>query len=124
LLTSPPARPTIPASLHRAAHLLPILSALTWITNLEAGVGRAYHESTELKSQTRTLAAASWMLAANLPAGVHLFWLTSNVFAIVRGRIVGLDRVRAALGIPLAAKVEAAATEARRAEGEEAQRRE
>ena len=98
-----------------------MLSAGTWLLNFEAGVGRAYHEGAELKSRTRTIAAACWMLAGNLPAGVHLFWITSNVFAIARGQVVGLDRVRAALGIPARAEVAAAADAQRGAEA--AQRR-
>ena len=102
-----------------STNLLPILSALTWLVNFESGVGaRDYHDRLEVKSRVRTLAATTWMLAANLPAGVHLFWIVSNSFAIARGRVVGLDRVRAALGIPLAAEVAAAAAEQRAAEEE------
>jgi len=129
-----------------STHLLPILSAMTWLANLEAGVGRAYHESAALKSSTRTLAAASWMLgqlavgslpsvhlasrishshplpsppplppaASNLPSGIHLFWVASNLFAIARGRLVSLPRMRALLHIPSAREVEAAAEALRR----------
>ena len=48
-------------------------------------------------------------LASTLPAGVLLFWVTSNLFAVARGAVARTNAVRRALGVPLAKEVAALA---------------
>ena len=85
-----------------STHLLPIISAATWLANLEVGAGRAYHESRTVRDSTRMAAAMCWPLASNLPSGVLIFWIASNAFAVGRGYVMRLDPLRRRLGIPLA----------------------
>jgi len=86
-------------------YLLPLLSAATWLLNVESGAGVYYHASPGAKLLVRTGASMFWALGANMPAGVLLFWITSNVFAICRGYVTRMDAVRRRLGIPLAADI-------------------
>lgn len=86
-------------------YLLPVLSAATWLLNVEAGAGVFYHSSTRAQFLVRTGATLGWALSAPMPSGVFVFWLTSNLFAVARGYITRLDSVRKALGIPLASQI-------------------
>lgn len=86
-------------------YLLPVLSAATWLLNVEAGAGVFYHSSARAQFLVRTGATLGWALSAPMPSGVFVFWLTSNLFAVARGYITRLDSVRKALGIPLASQI-------------------
>lgn len=86
-------------------YLLPVLSAATWLLNVEAGAGVFYHSSARAQFLVRTGATLGWALSAPMPSGVFVFWLTSNLFAVARGYITRLDSVRRALGIPLASQI-------------------
>jgi membrane protein insertase Oxa1/YidC/SpoIIIJ len=65
---------------------------------VEMGAGAVYPASLVF---TRLVAVTTIPLAATLPAGVLVFWTTSNAFAVVRGAAVRSDAVRRALRIPL-----------------------
>jgi YidC/Oxa1 family membrane protein insertase len=88
-----------------STNLLPILSAVTWLLNIESGAGVYYHSHQKLQLIVRSAAYLCWALAAPIPSGVLLFWTTSNVFAITRGYITRFDKVRKALGIPLSSEI-------------------
>ena len=82
-------------------HLLPILSAVTWLANVELGAGHHYSALPTVRLTARTAAVAFIPLAETIPAGILLFWVTSNVFALARGAVLRANAVRSALGIPL-----------------------
>ncbi len=86
-------------------NLLPIVSAFTWLMNVEMGAGAYYHSAPYVKSMTRVVASMCWALSATMPAGVLVFWTTSNLFALARGYVTHSDRVRRYLGIPLQAEI-------------------
>lgn len=87
--------------------LLPILSALTWLLNVELGAGKSYEAWPEARIAARLGAVACIPLAETLPCGVLLFWVTSNVFALGRGALLRHERVRKLLNIPLQKDIDA-----------------
>jgi YidC/Oxa1 family membrane protein insertase len=86
--------------------LLPILSALTWLWQVEMGAGVHYTAMPTLRIVTRTVAVAMIPLSATLPAGVFVFWITSNVFAIARGYALKTDAMRRLLHVPLSRQID------------------
>ena len=88
-----------------STQLLPILSALSWLVQVETGAGASYAALPTVRLCARMTALAFIPLTATLPSGVFVFWITSNVFAIARGRLARLDAVRRAFDIPLARDV-------------------
>ena len=85
--------------------LLPIISALTWLTQIELGAGVHYAARPTLRLAARLTTVATISLSSTLPAGVFVFWITSNLFAIARALVVSRDPVRRLLGIPLASEI-------------------
>lgn len=81
--------------------VLPALSGLTWLWNVEIAVGAMYASSFKLRAASRAVAVAMIPVASTLPCGVFVFWLTSNAWEITRIHILRRDRVRKLLGIPL-----------------------
>jgi membrane protein insertase Oxa1/YidC/SpoIIIJ len=87
--------------------LLPILSSLTWLANVEMGAG-VYYEAWPMTRLAARLGAVAFIpMAEAFPSGVLLFWLVSNCFAIGRGALLRRDSVRRLLGIPLQAQIAA-----------------
>ena len=84
-----------------STQLLPVASGLTWLLNIEAGAGAHYAAQPALRLGTRLGAVAFIPLAQTIPSGVLIFWVTSNLFAVVRGRVARNPSLRKALGIPL-----------------------
>ncbi len=80
--------------------LLAIISALTWLWNVEIGAGVHYSTHRTLRNSVRLGAVSFISLSSTLPAGVFVFWITSNVFALARGYILRGDAVRKYLHIP------------------------
>ena len=97
--------------------LLPIASSLTWLANVEMGAGIHYEAWPMVRLAARLGAVASIPLVATLPSGVLLFWTLSNAFAIVRGGVVRIPRVRRALGVPQQGEIDAVAHHLPRAVG-------
>jgi inner membrane protein COX18 len=91
-------------------NLLPIASALSWIANVEIGGGAGYASLPGARLAARLLAASTVPLAATLPSGILLFWVTSNAFSFARGIALRSPRVRRALRIPLQAQIDACAS--------------
>ena len=60
-----------------------------------------------MRLAVRIVAAATVPLAATLPTGVFVFWLTSNAFALTRGYVLRLPAIRRRLGIPPQAQIDA-----------------
>jgi membrane protein insertase Oxa1/YidC/SpoIIIJ len=85
--------------------LLPILSAGTWLANVEMGAGLHYEAWPMTRLAARLGAVAFIPLAETVPAGVLVFWLTSNLFALARGGVLRLNAVRRALAIPLQSEI-------------------
>jgi len=83
------------------SYLLPILSGLTWLWQTEMGAGIHFRTYPAIRTTVRCIAAATIPLAATLPSGVFVFWITSNLFAIARGYVLRHDFARRRLGIPL-----------------------
>jgi YidC/Oxa1 family membrane protein insertase len=86
-------------------YLLPVFSAITWLWAVELGSGVYYAAWPNVRLVTRTLAMAFIPVTATMPAGVFVFWLTSNLFAIARTYLTRLDSVRRLLRIPLRSEV-------------------
>jgi YidC/Oxa1 family membrane protein insertase len=87
--------------------LLPILSGLTWLAQVELGAGVHYGSWPTVRLMVRTLSVATISLAATLPSGVFVFWITSNLFAVARALVLQRDSVRRLLKIPLRSEIAA-----------------
>ncbi|KAJ1618336.1 60Kd inner membrane protein-domain-containing protein [Pavlovales sp. CCMP2436] len=81
--------------------ILPVVSSLTWLLNVELGVGAAYVESGQFRTAMRALALAFIPVVAPMPSGVFCFWITSNVWEAGRLAVLRQDAARRALGLPL-----------------------
>ena len=92
-----------------STYALPIASAMTWLWNVEAGGGVFYDYWQRPKMLARTAAVAFIPLTATLPAGVFLFWVTSNVFAVARTYVMRTDAARRMLRVPLRSEIAALA---------------
>lgn len=88
-------------------NLLPIISGLTWLWNVELGAGIYYHAWHTPKVAARAIAVASIPLTATLPSGALLFWVTSNLFAVARTYALRNDQLRKTLRIPLQREIDA-----------------
>lgn len=82
------------------SNTLPVLSAITWLLSFELGAGQLYHMNPKLHSYIRLLTVAFIPITLQLPAGVFVFWITSNVFAIVRILLTRWGPIRRLLRIP------------------------
>lgn len=87
--------------------LLAIISALTWLLNIEMGAGAHYTAHNTLRTSVRLGAVAMISLSSTLPSGVFVFWITSNVFALTRGYIMRSDVARRVCRIPSRKTMEA-----------------
>lgn len=85
--------------------LLPVLSAVTWLWVVEAGAGHYYYAWPQTRAVARAAAFAFIPITTTLPAGIFMFWLTSNSFALLRTYVLRNDAVRRALDIPLASEI-------------------
>ena len=85
--------------------VLPALSGLTWLWNVEIAAGAMYASSFKLRAATRAAAVAMIPVASTLPAGIFVFWLTSNAWEITRIMTLRRDDVRTALRIPLTSEL-------------------
>lgn len=93
MLTPPPPTP------------VQILSALTWLWLVECSSGQHYHAWANVRTTSRVVALAFIPLTATLPAGIFVFWITSNLFAITRSYVTRLDSVRRWLRIPSVSEI-------------------
>lgn len=82
-------------------NILPAVSCLTWLWNVEIGVGAAYEESGKFRTACRALSLAFIPVVATMPSGVFCFWITSNLWEIARISLLHQDAVRDLLGLPL-----------------------
>ena len=80
--------------------LLPVLSALSWLATIELASGKAFHMPPWMLSATRILAVACIPLTEPLPAGVFMFWITSNVFAMCRASMLRVRPIARFFRIP------------------------
>jgi len=80
--------------------VLPVISALSWLATIELASGKAFHMPAWMLSATRLLAVACIPITEPLPAGVFMFWLTSNFFAMGRAAALRIPRVARFFGIP------------------------
>ncbi|KAJ1637823.1 60Kd inner membrane protein-domain-containing protein [Pavlovales sp. CCMP2436] len=82
--------------------ILPVVSSLTWLLNMELGVGAAYVESGQFRTAMRALALAFIPVVSPVPSGVFCFWITSNEWEaanlVQAGRGTARIRVPAAEG--------------------------
>jgi YidC/Oxa1 family membrane protein insertase len=82
--------------------VLPVASGLTWLITIELGSDQPRTEQTKnVRAALRTLAIAMIPITQSLPAGVFVYWVTSNLFSIVQ--ILTLQRstgLRTFLGFP------------------------
>jgi YidC/Oxa1 family membrane protein insertase len=83
------------------SYLLPILSSVSWLLMVELASGAYYHAWPHVRATARVTSLAFIPLTTTLPAGVFLFWITSNLFAITRTLVLRRDDVRRKLNIPL-----------------------
>lgn len=64
--------------------LLPVLSGITWLATIELASGKVFRMPPWMLSATRLGAVAFIPVTESLPAGVFMFWITSNLFAMTR----------------------------------------
>lgn len=88
-------------------NLLPIVSGLTWLNVVEYTSSQFYLSHGRLKMLTRLGCVAIIPLTMNLPAGVFCFWITSNLWEIVRILVMQKDGVRRFFNIPLTSELPA-----------------
>jgi YidC/Oxa1 family membrane protein insertase len=81
-------------------YLLPILSSLTWLWTVQLGGGTLYRTWPGLRTLAKTVAMASIPIVSTLPAGVFLFWIPANLYAVIRSYVMQSDAVRRCLAIP------------------------
>ena len=87
------------------ANFLPIVSGMTWLGVLEQSSSQLYMTSPRIKLWTRLGAVALIPLTMTLPAGVFCFWITSNVWELIRISLMHQDGLRRRLGIPLSSEL-------------------
>ena len=68
--------------------------------------GVHYMATPTVRTVTRVVAVAMIPLSSTLPAGVFVFWITSNAFAIVRGYAMKTDGMRRLLRVPLSREID------------------
>jgi YidC/Oxa1 family membrane protein insertase len=83
--------------------VLPSLSAFTWLISIEMGLRGVPgwdDKPSVTQSVLRSLPAVFLPVTFHLPAGVFLYWLTSNLFAIFRTTLLQFRSVRRLLRVP------------------------
>ena len=75
------------------------------LSPMQAGAGHLYVSDGKLRLWTRLSAIAFIPITGGVPCGVLVFWVTSNIWEILRIQVLNQDRVRRALGIPLRSEV-------------------
>jgi len=81
--------------------VLYVASSLTWLWNVEIAGGSLYLKDGRVRMATRVVALGSIPVVATMPCGVMIFWITSNLWEIMRVNILRNEKLRRALGIPL-----------------------
>jgi YidC/Oxa1 family membrane protein insertase len=82
-------------------NLLPVVSAVTWLAVAELSATQYYMTSPRVRLSTRLGAIAMIPLTMTLPCGVFCFWITSNIWEVIRIKTMLRDDVRTLFGIPL-----------------------
>jgi YidC/Oxa1 family membrane protein insertase len=90
-----------------ATFLLPVAASLTWLGIIEMGASALYLQSASLKMWTRFTALALVPVLSTLPSGVFCFWVSSNLWELVRIHLFNKDSVRKVFGIPLCSELPA-----------------
>lgn len=85
--------------------MLPVASSITWLALLEMTGGYFFLSQANFRSIARTCAVAFIPVVANMPAGVFCFWITANLFSMVRVSVLNHDVVRRFFGIPLRSEI-------------------
>jgi len=83
-----------------ASNLLPVVSALSWLATIELASGAVFHMPPWMHLSSRILAVAFIPVTQTMPAGIFIFWITSNLFAATRAFVVRTPRVQRLVGIP------------------------
>jgi YidC/Oxa1 family membrane protein insertase len=78
-----------------------VLSGLTWLWNVEIAGGSIYLRSGKIRMVTRVIALGSIPIVSTMPAGIMIFWITSNLWEITRVHTLRSEAVRKYFGIPL-----------------------
>ena len=85
--------------------VLPTLSGLLWLWVVECAAGVHYFAWPNVRITSRAIALAFIPVTSTLPAGIFVFWITSNIYAIIQTYILRLESVRRFLRIPLSREV-------------------
>lgn len=82
--------------------VLPSLSAFTWLVSIELGLRGipTWDRSSALTNILRFLPAVFLPVTFHLPAGVFMYWLTSNLFAILRLSLMQISAFRRLMRVP------------------------
>ncbi|ESN96932.1 hypothetical protein HELRODRAFT_114451 [Helobdella robusta] len=82
--------------------ILPIMTTLTFYATVELGVDgvRASTMTRTMKVFMRVLPFLIMPFTVNFPAGLLLYWLTSNIFSLIQVLFMKIDGVKRALKIP------------------------
>jgi len=83
--------------------VLPSLSAFTWLISIELGLRNVpgwNDKPTVMQSVLRALPALFLPVTFHLPAGVFIYWLTSNMWVIGRSLLLQIRGVRRLFRVP------------------------
>lgn len=86
-------------------YALPILSSLTFLATVELGAadgmqGQPPETLRKMKMAMRALAVIIVPVTMTMPAGVFVYWCTSNLFSLVQTAVLKVRGLRTVLGLP------------------------
>jgi YidC/Oxa1 family membrane protein insertase len=82
-------------------YVLPVITAVTFLATTEAAaVDSTDPKSAQMRMAMRALSVAMLPISATMPAGVLMYWITTNTFGTVQGLLMKQSAVRQALNLP------------------------
>lgn len=87
-------------------YALPVLASATFLATVELGAadgmeGQAEDMKKKMKNLMRVVAVAIVPFTLSMPAGVFMYWTTSNIFSLTQTLVFKVPGVKKALGIPV-----------------------
>jgi YidC/Oxa1 family membrane protein insertase len=82
-------------------YILPVITAVTFLATTEAAaVDSTDPKSAQMRMAMRALSIAMLPISATMPAGVLMYWTTTNTFGTVQGLLMKQSAIRKALNLP------------------------
>ncbi|KAI9098275.1 60Kd inner membrane protein-domain-containing protein [Phlyctochytrium arcticum] len=95
--------------------VLPVVASMTLLTVFEVGadVGTGATQFAGMKTFMRLIVVASIFFTSHFPAGVFMYWISTNAFSLAQTLALKRPPVRKFFNIPMVNKVAAAAADGR-----------